>query len=70
MYVCVCNALNDRRVKQAIRDGKCTVSELREYFGFESCCGRCTQCMRGLIEDHHSARALRQSPKSETTYAG
>lgn len=52
MYVCVCNAVNCRRVKQALNDGKLSVRELRLHFGFESCCGKCTGSMRSLIEEH------------------
>lgn len=52
MYVCVCNAVNDRRVLEAIRANNRTVRELRTHLGFTSWCGRCSQCMRSLIADH------------------
>lgn len=68
MYVCVCNAVNDRRVKAAIREGQCSVSALRKHFGFESCCGRCTQCMRNLIEDHRNDRPAKPN-QPETRHA-
>jgi bacterioferritin-associated ferredoxin len=28
------------------------VAALRQHFDFESCCGRCTPCMRSLINRH------------------
>lgn len=36
IYVCVCNAVNDRLVREAIDDGKRTVRALREHFGFDT----------------------------------
>lgn len=52
MYVCVCNAVSDRQVKQALCEGKHSIRELRNHLGYKSCCGKCTGCMRSLI-DHH-----------------
>lgn len=55
MYVCVCNAVNDRQVKKALDDGILSIRGLRMHLGFESCCGRCTDCMRDLIRKHQQS---------------
>jgi bacterioferritin-associated ferredoxin len=52
MYVCVCNAINDRQVKSALQQGKHSLSSLRQHLGFTSSCGRCTGCLRKMIDAH------------------
>jgi bacterioferritin-associated ferredoxin len=49
MYVCICNRVNCKRMKQALQEGKLTVGELHQHFGFDFCCGKCTNCMRSMI---------------------
>lgn len=41
MYVCHCNALTDRDVKEAVEDGAKTAAEVYETCG---CCVRCGNC--------------------------
>ncbi len=55
MYVCICNAVNDRQLKQALDEGVVSIRALRRHFGFESCCGKCTSCMRSLINEYRKA---------------
>lgn len=55
MYICVCNAVNDRQVKQALADGKQNLRELRLHLGFRSSCGRCTTFLQDLISQHRKA---------------
>lgn len=55
MYVCVCNAVTCKRVKQALHQGKHSVRDLRLHFGFESCCGKCNRHMRSMIDEHRQA---------------
>jgi len=70
MYVCVCNAISDRQVKQAISQGKQSVRDLRVHFGFESCCGKCTTCMRNAIKECQLTTSARACPMSEPVLAG
>ena len=56
MYVCVCNALNDRDVKQAVEDGG--ANRPAEVFRFHGCapqCGKCACHMRAEIGAHQAA---------------
>lgn len=53
MYVCVCNAINDRQVKQALNAGMLSVRALRQHFDYpEKCCGKCNRCLREMINEH------------------
>lgn len=49
MYVCVCNAISDRQLKQAVDEGIVSIGKLKKHLDFESCCGRCTDCLRDLV---------------------
>lgn len=42
MYVCVCHAVTDGKIREAVSDGLCgTMRELRMHLGVSSCCGKC-----------------------------
>lgn len=64
MYVCVCKAVTEREVHQAIRGGARTLRDLRSDLGIISECGRCAGCARQCLREasatveHHGARAL------------
>ncbi|MGD2117353.1 MAG: (2Fe-2S)-binding protein [Chromatiales bacterium] len=63
MYICVCNAVNEKQLQQAISLGNSSIRELRRHLGFESCCGKCTACMRDMLQTH-------QRCHSETSAGG
>ena len=41
MYVCVCKAVTDRQIREAVFDGARTLRDLRKQLGVASECGRC-----------------------------
>jgi len=41
MYVCLCNAITDGQVQDAINEGACSVDCLRSRLGLASQCGKC-----------------------------
>jgi bacterioferritin-associated ferredoxin len=49
MYVCVCNAVTDREIRQCAELGACTVDELRDALGVASCCGKCEGVAREIL---------------------
>lgn len=50
MYVCVCKAVNERRIKEAVADGARSMRELRAQLGVCSCCGKCGRHAREVLE--------------------
>lgn len=59
MYVCLCNAVTEREVRQAVAMGADSLSDLREGLGVASCCGKCAGCARKIIhEERRSAMSL------------
>lgn len=51
MYVCLCNAVTDRQIRTEIRQGACTVRDLRKRLGIASYCGRCLPCARSILAE-------------------
>ncbi|PJF38689.1 MAG: hypothetical protein CUN54_10310, partial [Phototrophicales bacterium] len=41
MYVCLCNAVTDSDIMEAVEDGAVHVSQLAERCGLGTCCGIC-----------------------------
>ncbi len=49
MYVCVCNAVTDKQIRQACENGACTMEDLSRELNVATCCGRCQDCARKIL---------------------
>ncbi|HEY8158961.1 MAG TPA: (2Fe-2S)-binding protein [Methylobacter sp.] len=62
MYVCVCQAVTDREIHQAARNGARTLRDLRRDLGVGVDCGRCAscarQCLKSVSEDSQESLQL------------
>lgn len=57
MYVCVCNAVTERRIHQAVRDdGVRTFHQLQAGLGVAVCCGRCEPFARQVLAEALAAQ--------------
>ncbi|MGE4337575.1 MAG: (2Fe-2S)-binding protein [Pigmentiphaga sp.] len=43
MYVCVCNAITEKQVRQSVAGGASTLEDLQVDLGVASCCGTCVE---------------------------
>lgn len=50
MYVCVCKAVTDKQITNAILDGLCTRRQLFQCFGVGSDCGKCNKHVKELLD--------------------
>lgn len=50
MYVCVCNAVTEQQILQAITDGAETIAQLREELKVTGCCGMCIETVRECLQ--------------------
>ncbi|MCB1907810.1 MAG: (2Fe-2S)-binding protein [Rhodocyclaceae bacterium] len=50
MYVCVCRAVTDRQVRQAVAQGARSLRDLRRQLGIIEECGRCAGCARQCLD--------------------
>ena len=61
MYVCVCKAVTDNQIKNAINNGVCTRRQLFNCLGVGRDCGKCNKYVKEILDDH-----LQQQPIMQT----
>jgi len=66
MYICVCNAITERQVRESVAAGAATLADLQFDLGVATCCGCCAQTAQdylpgGRYADDGSACALAKS---------
>lgn len=60
MYVCVCNVVSDKAIKQAVQKGHESFEAIQRELAVGTCCGRCKpfaqefirQCVKRQEEKH------------------
>ena len=63
MYVCVCNAISDRRVRAVIDDGAATVGQVYRACGSQPQCGRCRTTICDMLgRDRAPAMSMAMQP--------
>lgn len=65
MYVCVCNAVRDTQIREALARGCNDLDDLTAELGVGSACGTCVEYARAMIDAH----ADQQSAESTAFYA-
>ena len=51
MYVCVCNAVTERQVRQAISEGALTTGQVRQKLDADRICGSCDDCLEDCLAE-------------------
>lgn len=52
MYVCICKAITDCQIKQAIENGADNISAIQQKLGASSECGNCVECIQDMIAEY------------------
>lgn len=50
MYVCVCNAVTDKAIQQAVQQGHQSFEAIQGELSVDTCCGRCKSFACQLID--------------------
>jgi bacterioferritin-associated ferredoxin len=58
MYVCICNGVTERAVRQAAAEGVTTMSELTRRTGCASTCGGCADYAEEVLRNEHARAAF------------
>ena len=58
MYICICNAITEKAVRECARQGACSVDQLASELGVGSGCGRCRDCASEVLRDVQAAEGL------------
>ncbi|KZE33220.1 bacterioferritin-associated ferredoxin [Crenobacter luteus] len=51
MYVCLCNAVTDRQIRQAVEQGATRMRDLNLELGVAADCGKCACCAKQILQD-------------------
>jgi bacterioferritin-associated ferredoxin len=61
MIVCICNAVSDRHIKSAVKNGAASLRDLTRELGLGTCCGKCVPearaCLSASLDSHNDAGA-------------
>lgn len=55
MFVCICHAVNEKAIHQAVSEGAQSLRDVRKSLNVGSQCGQCVRQAHGVIEE---AKAL------------
>ncbi len=58
MYICICNAVTDREIRQCAELGACSLDDLRDGLGVAACCGKCEPTARQVLAESRTQRAI------------
>ena len=51
VYVCVCNSVTDRQIREAVESGCESMAALRSELKIATCCGKCESCARQMLNE-------------------
>jgi bacterioferritin-associated ferredoxin len=52
MYVCLCNGISDRQIRECVERGASCFDEVQARLPIANCCGHCEDTARKVIESH------------------
>lgn len=64
MYICICNAITDRQIREAVESGVTDLRGLRRTLGVASGCGSCKEYAAELLRESRQRKGAVQP----TTY--
>ncbi len=53
MYICLCNAITEKAVRDCAQNGACSLEQLSSELGVGTGCGRCCECAKEVLRDVH-----------------
>jgi len=69
VYVCLCNGVTDREIRQVAEAGCRTLSELTMRTGCGACCGSCVETASQLLDEVHAAQPAASLPLPVLSHA-
>ena len=65
MYVCVCQAVTDRQIREAAESGARSLRDLRRDLGVTRDCGRCASCAHECLREAHGTAGKRKKAQRQ-----
>lgn len=57
MYVCLCNGISDRQIREVVDRGAASLGEVQAHLPVANCCGRCEDTAQDVIDCHLESAA-------------
>ena len=57
MYVCICSAVTDHEIRNAINGGARSLDDVQSALPVAMCCGRCADAARSIVDECLQERA-------------
>lgn len=70
MYICICKAVSDRQIRQAVRDGARSVDDLQAALEVSTGCGCCAEAVEACLEIALSGRRSERDARLPAGLAG
>lgn len=61
MFVCICNQVTDKQIRQAAEEGVTDLEALSAELKVATCCGKCRSCARKILRQAAQDNAYAQS---------
>ena len=58
MYVCICNAITDKQIRRAAKNGASSLTELTGELGVAAGCGSCAQVAEEILHEESARSSL------------
>jgi bacterioferritin-associated ferredoxin len=52
MYVCVCSAVTDRQIHEAVDRGASSLCDVQSHLPVGMCCGRCQETAKAMVDEY------------------
>jgi bacterioferritin-associated ferredoxin len=69
MYVCVCHAVTDHAIREEVDRGASSLFDVQCRLPVGSCCGRCEDTARQVIDEHCRTTGVAANEKRFRTAA-
>jgi bacterioferritin-associated ferredoxin len=56
MYICLCNNVTDRQIRESVNRGADTLPAVQRHLPVATCCGRCEDTAVELIETERTRK--------------
>lgn len=61
MIVCICKAVSDRRIRNAVSEGASSLRDVSRELGVGTCCGKCVPQAREVLSEALAAQPMKLS---------
>lgn len=62
MYICVCNAVTESAIRQAVKEGARSIFDLTARTGCSTQCGRCADLAAAILDEEMAAMSTTHFP--------